>query len=379
MKVLRIITRLNIGGPAIHTILLSSELNKSGDKDILVCGAVSESEGDMIYLARDKKVEPLVISSMKRDISLVNDLKVFASLFSIMRRERPDIVHTHTAKAGTLGRLAALCAGVPIRVHTFHGHIFDGYFSPLKAKAFLLIERFLALVTDRVITVSESVKDELINKLAVTREDKCAVIPLGLDLDRFLRCENSRGAFRRSIGAGPDTILVGIVGRLVPIKNHVKFLDVAQRVREKRKGPAINFVIVGDGELRSYLERRAQDMGLGDIVRFTGWIEDLPRVYADLDVVALTSLNEGTPVSLIEAQASGRAVIATDVGGVRDLIEDGVTGILVAERDSGSFASKLIGLLEDRSSRERLGANARSSVVKRYKIPLYRSGGPEGR
>ena len=359
-KIVRVISRLNVGGPAIHTILLNSELNKRGNEDILVCGKASDSEGDMMYLAREKMVEPIVITDLGREISPLKDLKSFLRLFFIMREMRPDIVHTHAAKAGALGRLAALCAGVPVRVHTFHGHIFDGYFSPRKAKAFLLIERFLALFTDRVITVSDSVRDEIVDKLKVTSREKAMVIPLGFDLDKFLGCEKSHGNFRKNYGIDGDTLVVGIIGRLVAIKNHALFLEAARRVLDKKPPQMrVKFFVIGDGELREELHNCAARLGLEGAVIFTGWIGDLAEAYADMDMVVLTSLNEGTPVSLIEAMASARPVVAADVGGVRDLIRDGENGFLAESNDVEGFSEKILDLLNDGEKRLKFGARGR--------------------
>ena len=365
-KIIRVIARLNIGGPAIHAVLLSSEFNKRGYDDILVCGKVSDFEGDMMYFARDNGVAPIIIPELSREIAPLKDLKAFLALFSIMRRERPDIVHTHTAKAGTLGRLAALCAGVPIRVHTFHGHIFDGYFNPFKARAFLYVERFLASFTDRIITVSERVRCEIVNKLKVVKGSKCVVIPLGFELEKFLGCEGSRGALRKELGVGSDTLLVGIVGRLVPVKNHTMFLNVAKKVLMRGPNVKVRFVIIGDGECAGELKALTRLLGLDEHVMFTGWKQDLAAVYADLDIVALTSLNEGTPVSIIEAMASGKSVIATDVGGVADLITDGKNGFLVKSDDAESFSNKLADLLADKDKRSRFGSSGREEVRVKY-------------
>lgn len=367
IRVVRIITRLNIGGPAIHTILLSSSLNKDGSyKDLLVCGKVSPSEGDMTGFARSMGVEPLVVPELGREISLRNDFKAFLKILSIIRRERPDIVHTHTAKAGVLGRLAAVLAGVPVRVHTFHGHVFDGYFSPMKARLFVGIEKFLALFTDKVITVSDRVKNDIIDRLKVAGAEKSSVIPLGLELKTFADCEKSAGRFRKSLGISADTMLVGMVGRLVPIKNHRMFLQIASAIVNHEPRINVKFLIIGDGETRADIERRAGALGLEKCLIFTGWIEDLSGAYADLDVVALTSLNEGTPVSIIEAMASSKAVIATAVGGVTDLITDGYNGIVVDKDDINGFTRGLSGLLKDGALRERLGRRAREFVMQRY-------------
>lgn len=366
LKVLRIITRLNIGGPAIHTILLSSELNRDGYKDILVCGKVSESEGDMIYLARDKGVNPVVISHLGREISFARDLRALLALYSIIRKEKPDIIHTHTAKAGTLGRLAGILAGVPVKIHTFHGHVFDGYFNPGRARLFILIERFLALFTDKVITVSDTVKYDIVKNLKVASASKTAVIPLGLELEKYLNCDSLKGSFRKMLGVQDDALLVGIVGRLVPIKNHTMFLEAARNVLSKKQDKKVKFLIIGDGELKDHLVDHAKRLGLEKDVLFTGWINDLSSVYADLDIVVLTSLNEGTPVSIIEAMAAARSIVATDVGGVRDLIIDGENGLLVKENDIDGLSSKIAALLNDSGKRSLLGESGREHVKEKY-------------
>ncbi|MFH1190114.1 MAG: glycosyltransferase family 4 protein [Candidatus Omnitrophota bacterium] len=367
IKVMRIVTRLNIGGPAIHTILLSSSLNDDGLYDnMLVTGNVSESEGDMADFAKSKRIEPVVIPCLIREMSIKNDLRAFRDIYRLIRKERPRIVHTHMAKAGTLGRLAAVIAGVPVRVHTFHGHVFDGYFDPVKAKIFILIERFLALFTDKVIMVSERVKDDIVKRLKVVSGAKSVVIPLGLELDSFVSCEREKGSFRRRFGVPSDTLLVGIVGRLVPIKNHRMFLDAAAAMKGSPLWPRVRFVVVGDGEMRGHTEEYAEKLGLKEKLIFTGWIEDLAPVYADLDVVALTSLNEGTPVSLIEAMASGRPVVSTDVGGVADLVKDGYSGLLAGTNDAEDFSSKLLRLLEDKNMRDEFGARGRELVREKY-------------
>lgn len=366
IKILRVIARLNVGGPTIHAILLSSALNKAGYRDILVSGKVSESEGDMSYLARAYGIEPVYIPELGREISFKKDIKAFFKLYSIIKKEKPDIIHTHTAKAGTLGRLAAICAGVPVKIHTFHGHIFDGYFSPARAKTFLFIERFLALFTDRIIIVSKAVKEEIVNKLKITNDSKSMVIPLGLDLNNFINCDRLKGRFRKKNNLSEDTMLVGIVGRLVPIKNHKMFLDVARRIKDVLPKLKIRFVIVGDGECRNEIELYAKKIGISDSVIFTGWVDDLPDIYADLDIVALTSLNEGTPVSLIEAMASAKPVISTDVGGVRDVARDGWSGYLVHDQNVEVFVNKVSILLNDPSLRERFGINGRETVTAKY-------------
>ncbi|MCM8790582.1 MAG: glycosyltransferase family 4 protein [Candidatus Omnitrophica bacterium] len=367
VKVLRIITRLNIGGPAIHTVLLSSELNKNGSyKDVLVCGRISVSEGDMSYLAREKGVYPIVVEDLIRDISPAKDMKALIGLYSIIKKEKPDIVHTHTAKAGTLGRIAAILARVPVKVHTFHGHIFDGYFSPLKARLFLMIERFLGLFTDKVITVSDRIKGDIVANLGVVKSSKTAVIPLGFELDRFLNCEIAKGSFRKHLGFSDETFLVGIVGRLVPIKNHKMFLDAAKYFRQKRPDANVKFIVVGNGESEFSIKEYAAQIGIQQDIIFTGWVDELASVYESLDVVGLTSLNEGTPVSIIEAMASAKPVVATAVGGVEDLIRDGENGFLVKSGDFAAFAERLISLMEDKILCRNMGICGRVSVSNIY-------------
>lgn len=276
-----------------------------------------------------------------------------------MRRCRPHIVHTHTAKAGLLGRLAARCAGVPVVVHTYHGHILDGYFSPLKTRAILTVERVLARVTDRLVSVSDTVQEELLAK-GIGRPEQHTVVPLGLDLKPFLGAEGERGGLRKELGMGPGNQLVGIVARLVPIKDHETFFYAAREVASKV--PACHFVVVGDGERRGELERLVGNLGLGSRVRCLGWRADLARIYADLDVVVLSSRNEGSPVSLIEAMAAARPVVATRVGGVPDLVEDGVTGLLVPAGDPGALARAVVTLLRDAERQRATGEAGRKRV-----------------
>jgi len=365
-KIVRIISRLNIGGPAIHAILLSSEFNKNGDNDVLVTGRPSSFEGDMSNFALSKNIQPVVIPELGREISLVRDIKALLKLYRLLKKQKPDIVHTHTAKAGTLGRLAAIFAGVPVKIHTFHGHIFDGYFNRLKAKFFLVIERFLALFSDRVIAVSDQIKSDITKKLRVTNEKKCVTIPLGLELEKFAEPHAEESGFRKKFNIDDDTVFVGLVGRLVPIKNHKMLLSAAEKIKNMHQDVKIAFAIIGDGETRDSLFDFVKSHRLGDIVFFAGWQEDLPPVYAGLDIVALTSLNEGTPVSIIEAMASGKPVIATDVGGVKDLITDGKTGLLVASSDVDDFADKLLALARDKEKQKILGENAKRSVIEKY-------------
>ena len=324
-KILRIITRLNIGGPAIHAQLLTKWLDQDKFHPILASGKISPQEGDMSYLLDSFDTKPVCLSELQREISPWMDLRALLKIFRLIRKEKPDIVHTHTAKAGFIGRLSALVYNLTRRkrirlVHTFHGHVLDGYFTWAKSLIFRYIERFLAKVTDTIIAVSETQKRELVEKYCIASAAKIKTLELGFDLNPFLRCGALKGQFRQGLGIDRDTVLVGIIGRLVPIKNHKVFFRAAKIFLEENPEVPTKFVVVGDGEMRGYLEEYCRNAGLSSHVLFCGWIRDVPSVYADLDILALTSLNEGTPVSIIEAMASCVPVIGTDAGGVMDLL-----------------------------------------------------------
>ena len=371
-KVLRIIARLNIGGPAIHTILLSEGLDKGRFETVLACGRPEKDEGDMAYLAEEKGVRPVIIPELGRNLNMRNDIIAFWKLFRLIKREEPDIIHTHTAKAGTLGRLAGMLYNVVyslqsivhrekncLLVHTFHGHVLHSYFGRIKSGFFIWIERFLAIFTDKIIAVSESVKRDLI-VLKVACPHKIVVVPLGLELERYLNIENN-GYTKR------DYKSIGIIGRLVPVKNHKMFLDAAKRLKDIfGSNQKVRFLIVGDGPLRVELERYAEELGIGQDIIFTGWIKDLEKIYSELDIVALTSLNEGTPVALIEAQAAARPCVATEVGGVTDVIEEGKTGLLVSSQDTREFIQALIKLLSDSTLMRTMGRYGRDRVKNRF-------------
>ncbi len=338
VRVLRVIARLNIGGPAIQTVSLTRELRGGGWDSLLVCGRVEPYEGDMSYLAREQGVEPLEIAGLGREISPLRDLRVLAELVRVIRAYRPAVIHTHTAKAGTLGRAAGVLmnaarpAGRRIRlVHTFHGHVFSGYFGRTKTAFFLWIERFLAKFTDRIVAVSAEQKRDICDRFRIASPDRVSVVPLGFDLGPFVSDGNPKGGLRERFSAGGEySYLVGVAGRLAPVKNHSMLLGAARLLEESGRAEGIRFIIVGDGELRAELEQEAGDLGLAGRVAFEGWHRSMPQVYKALDAVALTSFNEGTPVSLIEAMAAGRPVVATAVGGVPDLL-----GPVLERRDQG--------------------------------------------
>jgi glycosyltransferase involved in cell wall biosynthesis len=366
IKVLRIIGRLNVGGPAIHVVNLCAGLSQTRYEQLLVVGSESPAEGSMLDYALSRGVQPYVIPEIVTAFSLTpGDAKALVKLYALIRRERPHIVHTHTAKAGFLGRIAARLVGVPVVVHTFHGHVLHGYYGPAKNWLLRRMEQSLARFTDRLVTVSEQVKSHLVG-YAIAEAEKITVIPLGFDLEPFLNSHTQQGEFRREMALSDGIKLVGIVGRIFPIKNHRLFLQSAARIVAQE--PAVRFVIVGDGVLRSAVEQQARELGIADSVLFTGWRRDLPGIYSDLDILVLSSDNEGTPVSAIEAMVSSCPVVATRVGGLPDLIEDHKTGRLVPPRDAEALASAVLDLLNNPQTACELGQNAMEAVRQRFTV-----------
>jgi glycosyltransferase involved in cell wall biosynthesis len=388
IRILRIIARLNVGGPAIQAISLTSELSSDNYQSMLVCGNVSSYEGDMAYLAAERGVQPLAVPELGREISMVNDWKAFLALRKIIKRFKPHIIHTHTAKAGTLGRLAALSVNLSFRaktrirvVHTFHGHIFHSYFNLLKTFIFIQIERLLAKFTDRIVAISELQKKDICDRFRVAKRDKVSVIQLGFDLSGFNDCEKYRKIVRQKYLAYElkETFLVGAIGRLTLVKNHSLLLNALKCINDQGKGDSFKFLIVGDGELRTDLINEALDLGVRDKVIFVGWQRDIPPIYGALDAVVITSKNEGTPVTLIEAMASGKPIVATDVGGVRDLLggskrethgafEVARNGILVPPGDAKTFADALLFIQENREICARMVSNSKDFAVEQYSI-----------
>lgn len=375
-RIVRIIARLNVGGPAKHVVWLTKALQDANYRSLLVTGTVPAGEEDMSYFADEAGVTPHYIPEMSREIS-ANDAITVLKLFRLFLRERPDIIHTHTAKAGTVGRVAGffyrwLTPGTLIArprrckfVHTYHGHVFHSYYGRGRTRMFLAVERLLArLVTDRLIVVSAQQGAEIGNDFRVGRPGQINVIPLGLDLQVFANHASRRARFRQELNIDDDTILVGIVGRLTEIKNHQMFLNSVARINEDERR-MMRFVVIGDGSLRQQLEQHAQSLGLTNDVIFAGGRKDPEYFYPALDIVALTSLNEGTPLTLIEAMANARPVVATSVGGVVDLLADG-RGISVPSGDEEAFASALTKLAHDRELQKDLGARGHEFVQRVY-------------
>ena len=320
----RVIARLNVGGPAMHVTNLAAALNHGPWGTRLVAGHIEEEEGDMAYYAEERGVEVTYVPAMARSISPLADLKTLWGLYRLFRREHPHIVHTHTAKAGTLGRIAAVLARVPVVIHTYHGHVLSGdYFAPWKTRFFLQVERQLARFTDRLVVLTNRQAHQMADELRIARSERFSVIPLGLELDRFLEVdrEAERAGIREGLGIGVDELVVGIVGRMVPIKNHELFLDLLPELFATAPGPA-RALVVGSGERESVLRARAEALGVQDRVTWLGWRRDLPRLYPAMDVLLLTSHDEGTPVAVFEALVTGTPVVARDVGGVAEVLAD---------------------------------------------------------
>lgn len=336
---------------------------------VLAVGATPEHEADMSSLAAEHNVDLIRIPGLGRDAGVLGDFRALWALWRLCRRLQPDVMHTHTAKAGTLGRLAAWLARVPVRVHTFHGHVFHGYFARWRTAIYVAIERALARITSRIIAISPRQAEELQRHLGVPA-DRISVIPLGFDLSRFATADRpaARTRFRRSIQATDEEVAITMVGRLTGIKNHALALRAFAALTPAARRSAL-MVFVGGGELETPLRELAQDLGIADRVRFAGWWNgsDLPAVYYGSEIVALSSDNEGTPVCLIEALACGRAVIATDVGGVADVLEEGRLGLIVPPGRPDAFTDGLTRLL-DRAERARYETQDRSSVLARYSV-----------
>ncbi len=353
-RILRLITRLNIGGPARQALLLTRDLAEQYPT-VLAAGTPTAVEGELVDADVPVRRVPLV-----RPLRPSVDARAVVAVRRLITEIRPALVHTHMAKAGTVGRLSALtCSTRPVTVHSFHGHVLDGYFRAPVQRGFIEIERSLARRTDVLIAISPEIRDALLD-LGIGRLQQYRVIPLGLDLSSFLAIQAPTGRLRSALGLGNDVALVGAIGRLVAIKDLETLFAALQHLG------AVHLAVIGDGELRPYLEGRARAMGIADRVHFTGWWPDVPGAVSDLDVVALTSRNEGTPVSLIEAAAAGCPVVATRVGGVARTVEDGVTGYLARPGDSRQIADQISHLLAHSEIRRRMGQAGRRLARERF-------------
>ena len=362
-RILRIFNRMIIGGPALNVSLLTKYLPISYDTTLVV-GAPDSHEKKADYLLEKLVIQPIMIPEMGREISLVDDMVAYKKIKTLIKKINPDIVHTHTSKPGAIGRWAAAACGVPIVVHTYHGHVFHSYFSPLKTKVYIEIERRLAQKTNQLIAISEGQKRDLTEVYKIAPEEKVTVINLGLHLDPFAEnMEAKRKHFREEFELDDSTIAIGIIGRLAPIKNHQLFIDainsISKSSRQKIKG-----FIVGDGECREMLQQYSKDVGLGfstpenrDYTKpiiFTSWRTDIDVVNAGLDIISLTSLNEGTPVSIIEAQAAAKPVVATACGSIADIVLNNETALISPVNDPAQYIHNLKQVAESEDLRKKM-------------------------
>ncbi len=374
-KVLRIINRFNLGGPTYNAAYLTKHLGEEY-RTVLIGGDKEENEDSSDFILKQIGVKPILIPEMRRSISYNSDIRAYYKIKHIIDRFKPDIVHTHASKAGSLGRMAARNAGVPVIVHTFHGHVFHSYFGKTKTTIYKQIERRLAKASTRIIALSEKQKFELSQEHRICSPEKISVIPLGFDLQRFQENkEEKRKAFRAKYHVADDEVAIGIVGRLVPVKNHDFFLMAIKKVLDHKPGKVKAF-IVGDGERKEDLLMLAGQLDIpfavgpenaaGKPLVFTSWEKQVDMVNAGLDIVCLTSLNEGTPVSLIEAQASGKPVVSTQVGGIENVVLADQTALLSPKDDLDLFSRNLLQLIVSPEQRELMGQQGWDWVSDRF-------------
>ncbi len=373
ISVVRVITRLNIGGPSIQAARLTDRLEPHGFATTLIHGRLGDGEGDMSYLIAPG-VRAIYLETLRRPLSPVADVRTLWRLYRELKRARPAIVHTHMAKAGLLGRLATTAynlsrGGAPRAsvIHTYHGHVLEGYFSPLMTAFFITLERMLARLTDVIVAISPAIERELRDGFRIGRAAQYRVVPLGFDLSEFGAIDDeARAGARRRLEVSPEAEVVSTVGRLTAIKQYRLFLDAVAAATLTR--PRLLALVAGDGELRADLEAHAQELGIADRVRFLGWRRDLSTIYGATDVFMLTSRNEGTPVALIEAMAAAVPGVSTDVGGVKDVIDSIEVGARVPDGDAAGLAAHLVRYLADADLRRRTGQRARAAVLDRYSL-----------
>lgn len=374
-RVLRILNRLIIGGPALNATYLTKYMAPEFETT-LVIGGKDDHEQDADHLTYNLGIDPVVIPEMKRAIHPISDGQAYRRVKELIQKFKPDIVHTHAAKSGVIGRMAADACKVPVIVHTFHGHVFHSYFNKLTTSTFIHIERYLAKRSSGIIAISKTQKEELCNTYNICPEEKVNIIPLGLDLDKFKRgVDDKRASFRTKYFIKDDEIAIGIIGRIVPVKNHSLFVAIAAKVLEKAN-QKVKFIIIGDGENREQTEHELQLAGI-DYAYFikepreatvicTSWQTEMDVVLAGLDIVTLTSHNEGTPVSLIEAQAAAKPVVSTNVGGVSDAVQHNVTGFITQPDNVEQFAEAILMLCENADLRLQFGLKGRELVHQKF-------------
>jgi glycosyltransferase involved in cell wall biosynthesis len=363
-----VIARLNVGGPALHVSYLAQGLQARGYETTLVAGDVAKGEESMAFVAERAGVEIVGLPRLSRELSPLRDALATVRLARLIRQLRPHVLHTHTAKAGAVGRAAALLAGrrrPPVVVHTFHGHVLRGYFGRAGSLFFRIVETLLARASDALVAVSPEVRDELV-RIGVAPASKFAVVRLGIELEPRVHTTVDTAELRRRLGIAPERFVVGWFGRMTTVKRTGDLVDALAALRSR--GVDALLLLVGDGDDRTQLEQRAHEHGLARSCLFLGYQEDVAPWYAVCDAVVLTSANEGTPVTIIEALAAGRPVVATRVGGLRDVVEEGVSGFLVRAGDTDAIAERLEVLALDARRRERMGEAGRREVLSRYAV-----------
>jgi glycosyltransferase involved in cell wall biosynthesis len=374
-RVLRLINRFNLGGPTFNVTYLTKFLSPEFET-LLAGGMKDESEASSEHIPLEYGIKPLIIENMKRSINPANDILAYKKLKEVIRDYKPHIIHTHASKAGFLGRMAAVSSNVPIIVHTFHGHVFHSYFNSMQTSVYKNIERYLGRKSTALIALSEKQKTELSAIYKIAPPEKFHIIPLGFDLKRFwTNTDEKRKIFRIKYQLDDDTVAVGIMGRLVPIKNHTLFLNAFKNAKEKTQKNAKAFII-GDGEMKKALISHCINCGLSYStlenpnlsanVIFTSWITDTDTAMAGLDIVALSSLNEGTPVSLIEAQAAGKPIVSTITGGIENVVIPGETALLSSVNDNELFFENLYNLMVNSELRVKLSRQGKDFVDKNF-------------
>lgn len=361
-KVLRILNRFNVGGPTYNAAYLTKYLAPEFET-ILIGGDKEPDEESSSFMTDELGIKPIIIPEIKRSINFKQDKIAYQKIVDIIKEFNPDIVHTHASKAGAIGRLAAINQKVPVIIHTFHGHVFHSYFGNLKTAFYKGIEKYLASRSTRVITISANQNKEITETYKIVSKNKTEVIPLGFDLSKFDKNKDEkRKLFREEWKIKDDEIAIGIVGRLAPIKNHELFLRSFAEVK-KNTSKKIKAIIVGDGMEKEFILDLISKLNLTDNTKnnlaesdviLTSWQKNIDIVNAGMDIIALTSKNEGTPVSLIEAQASSKVVIATNVGGVEDIINVNKTGLLAENNNLSDFSKKLNYLVENEQIRDKM-------------------------
>ncbi len=374
-RVLRIHNRLITGGPSLNALYLTRYLSPEFET-LLIVGEKEDHEQNADFLAKQMGVKPLLITEMGRAIDPLKDYKAYKKLQRIIKDFKPDIVHTHAAKPGAVGRLAASSLKIPAIVHTYHGHVFHSYFGKLKTNFIINTERYLAKKTDTLIAISDQQKKELTEDFHIANEKKFKVIPLGFELKKFTENQyEKRKKFREEFNLSDDEIAIGIIGRLVPVKNHNLFLEGLNYVFNK-SSKKVKAFIIGDGETRQFLEKKAEQLNISfsnnsrsnTSLFFTSWRNDIDIINAGLDIITLTSLNEGTPVSLIEAQAANKPIISTRVGGIEDIVIENKTALLSNVNDIASFQRNLYQLVESEELRNCLGKKGSDHVQQKFSV-----------